>query len=169
MRLSGRMRSGDVADAAAWATHYRARSMREAGEAVLDLTIGEHDWPTDRSILRAMHESAMSGKTGYADVSGILPLRKALARRIEKSTGAPTGPDQVLVTNGGQAALLAAHMAVLDPGDRAAMIDLRSIRPIRARSWQQAAALPSRPLRRPAASFREKTNWKRRRPVRAAF
>lgn len=123
MRLSGRMRSGDVADAAAWATHYRARRMREAGEAVLDLTIGEHDWPTDRSILRAMHESAMSGKTGYADVSGILPLRKALARRIEKSTGAPTGPDQVLVTNGGQAALLAAHMAVLDPGDRAAMID----------------------------------------------
>ena len=123
MRLSGRMRSGDVADAAAWATHYRARKMREAGEPVLDLTIGEHDWPTDRSILRAMHESAMSGKTGYADVSGIRPLREALARRVEKSTGVPTGPDQVLVTNGGQAALLAAHMAVLDLGDRAALID----------------------------------------------
>ena len=106
-----------------WGLFYRARDMVAAGEPVIELTIGEHDIPTDRSILDAMHASAVGGHVGYAAVPGIPALRQAVAARVQAQTGVPTGPENVLVTPGGQAALFAAHMVALDPGDRAAFID----------------------------------------------
>ena len=50
-------------------------------------------------------------------------LREAVARRAERMTGVATGPENVIVTAGGQGALLAAHELVGDPGDRALLVD----------------------------------------------
>ena len=46
-----------------WEIHYKSRAMAEAGEAVLRLTVGEHDTRTDPSILAAMAASAAAGNT----------------------------------------------------------------------------------------------------------
>ena len=123
MLLSGRMKS-EVANAVdAWETHYKARRMKSRGRAVVDLTIGDHDKPTDPAIIRAMHSSANEGRTGYTDVAGTLTLRESLSTRIRARTGVAVPPEQVVVTNGGQAALFAAHLAVLNPGDKAICVD----------------------------------------------
>lgn len=106
-----------------WETFYRARRMKADGAPVIELTIGEHDRGTDRSILDAMHESALSGNTGYAAVPGSPALRERIAARIAERTGVATGPENVLVVPGGQAALLYAHHAVCNPGDTALFID----------------------------------------------
>jgi arginine:pyruvate transaminase len=70
-----------------------------------------------------MHESALNGHTGYALVPGIAELRALIANRTEEKTGVKTSIDNVIVTPGGQSALFAAHMAVLDEGETAAYID----------------------------------------------
>ncbi|MGR3501494.1 pyridoxal phosphate-dependent aminotransferase [Pseudaestuariivita sp.] len=106
-----------------WEIFNRARAMIAAGTPVTELTIGEHDIRTDPSILAAMDASARAGHTGYASVPGTDALRDTIAARVEDRTGVTTTRDNVLVTTGGQAALFAAHMAVLDPGDRALFID----------------------------------------------
>lgn len=106
-----------------WGLFYRARAMKAAGTAVAELTIGEHDIRTDTRILEAMDHAAKAGQTGYAPVPGSMALREAVAARATRLTGVPTGPEHVAITPGGQAALFAAHLAVLDPGDRALMID----------------------------------------------
>ena len=121
MRASRRV-GGIVEGGDGWAILGRVRARRAAGLPVTDLTIGEHDVPTDPAILAAMDASARGGNTGYAPVPGIPALREAVARRIEARTGAPTGPENVLVTPGGQAALFAALMTACDPGERVAMI-----------------------------------------------
>ncbi|WP_299789113.1 pyridoxal phosphate-dependent aminotransferase [uncultured Marivita sp.] len=113
--------NGDGSDG--WEVFYRARAMKEAGADVIELTIGEHDIRTDPAILRAMHESAMGGHTGYAIVPGISALRDEVAKRIEAQSGVPTRRENVLITPGGQAALFAAHMAVCNPGDVALIVD----------------------------------------------
>ncbi|PIE13891.1 MAG: aspartate aminotransferase [Rhodobacterales bacterium] len=106
-----------------WSVFYKARAMVAAGEPVIELTIGEHDIKTSRDILDAMHDSAVGGRTGYAIVPGIPDLRDEVAKRLTERTGVPTTRGNVLITPGGQAALFASHMAVLDPGDIALYVD----------------------------------------------
>lgn len=122
-QLSPRIRTlnGDGSDG--WEVFYKARKLKAQGHAITELTIGEHDIGTDPSILAAMDRAAQGGHTGYAMVPGIRALRETVAQRITDRTGVPTTPDNILITPGGQAALFAAHMAVLQPGDAALFID----------------------------------------------
>jgi len=106
-----------------WEIFYRARAMKAAGEPVLELTIGEHDVRTAPQILDEMHRAARAGHTGYAAVPGIAPLRAAVAERLSAQHGVAYGPENVLITPGGQAGLFAAHHAACDEGDRALLID----------------------------------------------
>jgi arginine:pyruvate transaminase len=106
-----------------WDLFYRARRMVDAGHSVTELTIGEHDIRTDPSILAAMNKAAVGGHTGYAEVPGTAALRQEVAARIQSRTGVPTGPENILITPGGQAGLLAAHHATCDEGATALFID----------------------------------------------
>ena len=114
---SERVRGLTAGQGDGWGVYHRARSMKEAGVEVADLTIGEHDVRTDPSILAAMDAAARGGHTGYSALAGTGALRRAIAERVTARTGAATGPDNVLVTTGGQAALFAAIMAATETGD----------------------------------------------------
>lgn len=106
-----------------WEIYVRAREMIAAGQQITMLSIGDHDQTTPTPILDAMITSARGGNTGYASVPGSDTLRSAVAERVEARTSVPTGPENVLITPGGQAALFASLMATLDPGDAAMFID----------------------------------------------
>ncbi|QFT72997.1 pyridoxal phosphate-dependent aminotransferase [Ruegeria sp. THAF33] len=123
MRLSERITQITGGGSDGWDVFYRARRMLSEGQAVTELTIGEHDTRTDPSILRAMELSARNGHTGYAMVPGTDLLRDTVAARVQTRTGVPTSRNNVLITPGGQAALFAAHMAVCDPGDVGLYLD----------------------------------------------
>ena len=118
-RISGLL--GDGSDG--WEVFIKAREMIKGGIDVVELTIGEHDIRTAASILQDMHKAAMGGHTGYASVPGTAALRHTVAKRVQERTGVLTGPENVLITPGGQAALFAAHMVVCDAGDTALYLD----------------------------------------------
>ncbi len=118
-RITGLTGGGDDG----WGLFYKARARKAAGEPILELNIGEHDVRTDPSILEAMHASAKGGHTGYAAVPGTLALRQAVADRLSTMSGLEYGPENVLITPGGQSALFAAHHAACNEGDRALLID----------------------------------------------
>jgi len=106
-----------------WEVYYRARDMQAAGQPVTNLTVGDHDAPTDPAIIQAMAESAAAGNTRYSPVQGRANLRTAIAERVQARTGTPTTIDNIAVTNGGQAALFSALMTLCDAGDTALFID----------------------------------------------
>ena len=106
-----------------WDLFVRAKTMVEAGEPIINLTVGDHDIATERAILDAMYRSAVSGKTGYGVATGRLAFRERIASLVEARTGVPTDHDNVVILNGGQTALLAAHLATLTPGDQVAVFD----------------------------------------------
>ncbi|WP_298857120.1 pyridoxal phosphate-dependent aminotransferase [uncultured Sulfitobacter sp.] len=106
-----------------WEVFNRARQMMAEGTDVTELTIGEHDIRTAAPVLQDMHRAAMGGHTGYASIPGIPTLRDAIAARVTARTGVPTTRENVMITPGGQSALFASHMAVLDHGDTALYID----------------------------------------------
>mgnify|MGYP006160767469 FL=1 len=123
MKLSQRI-SGLLSDGSdGWEVFLKAREMIKDGIDVVELTIGEHDIRTATPILQDMHKAAMGGHTGYAAVPGTDALRQTVAKRVQERTGVPTGPENVLITPGGQAALFAAHMVACDAGDTALYLD----------------------------------------------
>lgn len=106
-----------------WEVFNKARAMIADGVNVTELTIGEHDIRTAAPILQDMHRAALAGNTGYAAIPGMAALREEVAARVQAQSGVPTGPENVMITPGGQSALYAAHFAVCDPGDPALFID----------------------------------------------
>ena len=123
MQLSKRITGLTGGGSDGWDVYYRAKQMVEDGVDVTQLTIGEHDIGTDRSILDAMHAAAVAGHTGYSMFNGNTNLREAIAKRVTERTGVTTTPDNVLVTPGGQSALFATHSGACDEGDTALYID----------------------------------------------
>jgi arginine:pyruvate transaminase len=122
-QLSKRITTLNDTDSDGWDVFYRARRLKMSGAEVTELTIGEHDIGTDPAILNFMHEAALSGHTGYAMVPGTDTLRDTVAARVSQRTGIPTDRDNVMITPGGQAALFAAHMAALQPGEAGLYIE----------------------------------------------
>ena len=122
-RFSKRIETLTAGGSDGWDIYRKSQRLIEAGNPVIELTIGEHDRKTDPSILDAMYEAAKAGHTGYASIPGIDALRDRVAKRTERITGVPTTRDNVVITAGGQAALFLTHAVVCDPGDRALYID----------------------------------------------
>lgn len=85
---------------------------------VLSLGIGEPDMPTPQPICEAAITSIQQGETGYTSNAGIRELRLAIAAHLRRRYGLEYDPDgEILVTVGVSEALLAAMLALLDPGD----------------------------------------------------
>ena len=106
MELSNRITALTNGGSDGWDVFYKARDLKKSGRPIIELTIGEHDIGTHRDILEAMGQSARGGHTGYAAVPGTDTLRKTVAQRIKTRTGVPTNASNILITPGGQSALL---------------------------------------------------------------
>ena len=123
MDISRRLSTLVPPDGDGWAIHYEGQRLAAAGEAVTVLTVGEADAATPAPILEAMDRAARAGSTKYTPVAGLPELRAHVAARVEGRTGVRTRAENVLITAGGQAALFAAHMAVLDPGETGLIVE----------------------------------------------
>ena len=123
MQLSKRISTITEDGLDGWEHYRRARALKDSGVPVIELTLGEHDIRTAPEILDELRAAAGRGNTGYAPIPGSDALRRAIADRVERTTGVPTGPENVVVMPGGQMALFCAHHAACDPGDRALFID----------------------------------------------
>ena len=95
----------------------RAGGMKAAGIDVIDLSVGEPDFPTPEHIGRAGVEAIAAGFTKYTPAAGIPALRKAIAEDYTRRSGLSVTPTQVVVSNGAKHALHNVFTAVLDEGD----------------------------------------------------
>ena len=85
---------------------------------VISLGIGEPDFTTPAPILEAGIRSLQRGETHYTSNAGVLAVREALARHLEKIYGVRYDPvNEIILTVGCSEALYLAATALLDPGD----------------------------------------------------
>jgi len=95
----------------------RAGAMKAAGLDVIDLSVGEPDFPTPPHICRAAEAAIAAGFTKYTPAAGIPALRKAVAEDYTRRSGLAVTPAQVVVSNGAKHALHNAFTALLDEHD----------------------------------------------------
>lgn len=85
---------------------------------VISLGIGEPDFVTPEPIIEAGIASLRRGETGYTSNSGLIELRTALSRHLERLYGVRYDPEsEIIITVGVSEALYLAMTAVLNPGD----------------------------------------------------
>lgn len=117
-RVSGIVPSGK----SGWEIHFEALERKQAGEDLLMLTAGDHDFDTPVETVEACVKAVRAGYHHYTQLEGIPSLRRAMARVSTQVSGVETTAQQVLATGGGQGALYAAVQAVCDPGDHGIVV-----------------------------------------------
>jgi aspartate aminotransferase len=115
--LTTARRMASLEPSATLAMAARAAAMTAAGTDVIDLSVGEPDFPTPDHICRAAEAAIRAGKTKYTPAAGIPQLRQAVADDYGRRTGLAIKPSQVVVSNGAKHSLHNVFTALLNEGD----------------------------------------------------
>ncbi len=110
-------RAKSVPPSATIAVTARAKELKAQGIDVVGFGAGEPDFDTPQYIKDAAIKALNEGKTKYTPAAGIIELRTAIARKLERENGLKYAPEQVVVNIGGKHSVYEAMQAVLDPGD----------------------------------------------------
>src|SRR3954471_20622917 len=95
----------------------KARDLRAQGRDVISLSVGEPDFDTPDNVKEAAIAAIRRGETKYTPVSGIVPLREAIAAKFKRENGLDYKPSQTIVGTGGKQVIYNALLATLNPGD----------------------------------------------------
>ena len=99
-----------------------ASELEADGVDVVDLSVGEPDFPTPENVVEAGKDAMDAGYTGYAPTNGVPELREAIAEKLQ-SDGLDYTADDVIVTPGGKQALFETFQSLIDDGDEVCLLD----------------------------------------------
>ena len=84
---------------------------------VIDLSIGDTDFTTDRAIIDAAYRDACAGHTHYGDPRGDKELIGEVCKAWQEDFGQALSPDHVLITASSCLGMALVMLTILDPGD----------------------------------------------------
>ena len=94
----------------------RAQKLKEAGQDVINLGIGQPDFPTPENIVTAAQKALSDGHHGYTPANGVLPLREAVAADIAERRCVTVDPDRIVIVPGGKVTMYLAITMFGEPG-----------------------------------------------------
>ena len=94
-----------------------ADRLRAQGVQVIDLGVGEPDFPTPEHIKAAAKQAIDENFTKYPAAAGIRPLREAVCRYINGNFGSDYAVEQCCIVLGGKQGIFNAVVSLVDPGD----------------------------------------------------
>src|SRR4029077_5476051 len=80
----------------------RANALAAQGRSIINLGIGQPDFPTPEHIVEAGRKALAAGHPGDTPANGIPPLRAAVAADLFRRHRVEVSPDLVLVVPGGK-------------------------------------------------------------------
>lgn len=95
----------------------KTNEMVKRYDDVIDLSIGDPDYPADRGIIEAMYKAGLEGHTRYTEFLGDVDLRRATMKQYKEDYGFSFCEDEILITAGGTHAMYLTMEAILDEGD----------------------------------------------------
>lgn len=94
----------------------RAKALEAEGRSIINLGIGQPDFPTPAHIVEAGRKALADGHHGYTPANGILPLREAVSADLKRRHGVEVSPANVLVVPGGKVTMFFAIMMFGEAG-----------------------------------------------------
>jgi aspartate aminotransferase len=94
----------------------RANALAAQGHSIINLGIGQPDFPTPVHIVEAGCKALTDGHHGYTPANGIPELRAAVAADLLRRHAVEVSPDRILVVPGGKVTMFFAIMIFGEPG-----------------------------------------------------
>ena len=95
----------------------KSAELKAQGIAIINMSVGEPDFPTPQHIKDAAKQAIDDNWTKYSPVPGYPDLRKAICDKLKNENGLDYEPAQIVVGNGAKQAVCNAIMALVNPGD----------------------------------------------------
>lgn len=100
----------------AFAVLARAGELAAQGKDVINLGIGQPDFPTPPNIVEAAVKALQDGHHGYTPATGIPQLREAVAADLSERYHTTAHADNVVIVPGGKVTMFSAIMMFGEPG-----------------------------------------------------
>lgn len=100
----------------AFAVLARASTLAAGGMDVINLGIGQPDFPTPDNIVEAAVKALRDGQHGYTPATGLPKLREAVSADLHRRFAAEVNPDNVLIVPGGKVTMFTAILMFGEPG-----------------------------------------------------
>ena len=94
----------------------RAAQLEAQGRDIINLGIGQPDFKTPEHIVEAAIKALKDGHHGYTPAQGIVPLREAVARDLNKRHGVDIDPGTVVIMPGGKPTMFFSILMFGGPG-----------------------------------------------------
>ncbi|MBI5825494.1 MAG: aminotransferase class I/II-fold pyridoxal phosphate-dependent enzyme [Chloroflexi bacterium] len=120
MRLS--KLASEIAESPTLALNEEARLLRERGEAVINLGIGEPKNKTPIAAILSSGAKLSSGEVKYTPPDGLPSMKKAVIRYTEENYNRLVAPENVIITNGAKQSLYNIFYSILNPQDEVIVI-----------------------------------------------
>jgi len=99
-------------------TIFTVMSSLAAQHSAINLGQGFPDYPMSEELIALVNEAMKSGYNQYVHMNGYMPLREALAEKVEYLYNTNINPDsEITITPGATYALYTALTTILQPGD----------------------------------------------------
>ncbi len=106
-----------LAPSATFAMSQKSAEMQAAGVDVINMSVGEPDFPTPEYVKEAAIQAIRDNWTKYSPVPGYPSLKKAICAKLKRENSLDYTPDQILVSTGGKQSLCNTIMSLVDKGD----------------------------------------------------
>ena len=95
----------------------KARAMLAEGIDVVDLSVGEPDFPTPRHVKEAANRAIAEDFTKYTANDGAPELKEAIIEKLRRDNGLEYEPNEIIVSSGAKNCLYNLAVALLNKGD----------------------------------------------------
>lgn len=95
----------------------KASDLKAQGKDIINLTVGEPDFPTPSWICDAATAAMVAGQTKYTAVGGTPALKNAIINKLERDNHLTYSAAEIVVSSGAKQVIFNAMMATLNPGD----------------------------------------------------
>ncbi len=106
-----------LAPSATLAMSQKSAELKAQGVDVINMSVGEPDFPTPDHIKQAAKQAIDDNYSAYTPVPGYPSLRQAIAQKLLKENGLTYSPEQILVSGGAKQSVCNTLMALADKGD----------------------------------------------------
>lgn len=108
---------GKLTPSATLAITAKAKELQSQGLDVSSMCAGEPDFDTPEAIKTACIEALKAGKVTYTPASGLVELRKLVAKKFNDENGVACTWEQTVVAPGAKFSVFSAVAALCGPGD----------------------------------------------------